>query len=225
MESRNAYLYQLGMKKIWMNQQMADMDKSWQIPQKYFGQQLNDFLSAQQDKAKELPWIVTDQAGIVSAVKLDPMEIQEDFECEPESGSYMAVDDDLRRQAAVELDQVAMQAPDVLDRRKVIINHLKTIKGIDQPEDFLAPPKPPGPPPVKVNVSLTGKLEDVPGAVNSLLQEMGLPPSPDLAEQQQVNSIRRISEAANHADNLLSTPGEEEGEGGAPLHEAEAVTA
>ncbi len=219
MESRNFYLYQLGMKKIWMNQQMADMDKTWEVPKKYFGQQLNDFLKEQQDAAKNIPWILTDQAGKISAAKLNPMEIQEDFEVEPESGSYMAVDDDLRRQAAVELDQVAMQAPDVLDRRKVIVNHLKTIKGIDNPEDFLAEPKPPGPPPVKVNISLTGKLEDVPNAMNSLLQEMGLPSSPDLEEQGQLNTIKRTSEAADHASNLLST-GEEE-EGGTPVEQAE----
>ena len=239
MESRNFYLYQLGMKKIWMNQQMADMDKGWDIPRKFFGSQMNDYLSGagidlkkkleeQQDQAAQIPWIVTDQSGVISSVKLDPMEIQEDFEVEPEAGSYMAVDDDLRRQAAVELDQVAMQAPDVLDRRKVVINHLKTVKGIDDPEDFLAPEKTtPPPPPVKVNISLTGKLEDVPGAVNSLMQEMGLPPSPDLAEQQQVNSIRRLSEAGDHASNLLSNPEPpEEGEGGhTPVEEVEGVTA
>jgi hypothetical protein len=236
MESRNFYLYQLGMKKIWMNQQMADMDKSWEIPSKFFGSQMRDyfqskgidpnkFLEQQQQQAAQIPWIITDQSGVISTVKLDPMEIQEDFEVEPESGSYMAVDDDLRRQAAVELDQVAMQAPDVLDRRKVVTNHLKTIKGIDNPEDFLAPVKTtPPPPPVKVNVSLTGKIEDVPGAMNALLQELGLPPSPDLDEMQQTNTLKRISESADHASNLLST-GQEDEEGSTPEHEAETVTA
>jgi hypothetical protein len=245
MESRNFYLYQLGMKKIWMNQQMADMDKSWEVPSKYFGGQMRDYfagkgidpkkydvksyLEQQQNQAAEIPWIMTDQGGMISSVKLDPMEIQEDFECEPEAGSYMAVDDDLRRQAAVELDQVAMQAPDVLDRRKVIVNHLKTIKGIDQPEDFLAPERTtPPPPPVKVNVSLTGKIEDVPGAMNALLQELGLPPSQDLAEQGQLNTIKRLSQASDHASNLLSNPDATDEEGsshGTPVEQAETVTA
>lgn len=224
MESRNFYLYQLGMKKIWMNQQMSDMDRSWEIPSKFLGRQLNDYmgeqgiLDEQQKVAKQVPWMLTDQNGVISAVKLNPMEIQEDFEVEPESGSYMAVDDDMRRQAAVELDQVAMQAPDVLDRKAVVINHLKTIKGIDDPQEFLAQPKPPAPPPAKINISLTGKIEDIPGLVNGVLQELGLPPSDDLKEQQGLNTLRRTSAAADHASNLLSTP---EAEEGAPLEAAE----
>lgn len=228
MESRDFYLYQLGMKKIWMNQQYADMDTNWDIPSKFFGSQLNEYMRSQGflEKGAERPiWITTDQSGIVSTVKLNPMEIQEDFEVEPESGSYMAVDDDIRRQAAVELDQVAMQAPDVLDKRKVIVNHLKTIKGIDNPEEFLAPEKTtPPPPPVKLNISLTGKIEDIPGMVNGIVQEFGLPASLDLAEMQMGNTLRRTSEAADHASNLLSNPDAEKA-GGTPLEEIAGVTA
>src|ERR1035437_9483942 len=147
LDARNLYLYQLGMKKIWMNQQMADMEKDWEIQQQHFGSQLNDLMKPDgegdqdQGQGQNFPWAMTDVAGKISAVKLNPSEIQEDFECEPEAGSYMAVDDDLRRQAAVELDQIALSAPDVLDRQKVVVNHMKSIKGIDNPEEFLAAPK------------------------------------------------------------------------------------
>jgi hypothetical protein len=162
-------------------------------------------LLKQQGQAAQQPWIMTDVSGKISAVKLNPSEIQEDFECEPEAGSYMAVDDDLRRQAAMELDQVAMQSNGLLNMEKVLVNHLKTIKGIDDPEEFLAPPKPPQPPVPKANfnIGLTGKLEDFPGVLNGVLQEMGMPPSQDAQEQQQLNTIGRLSAGANHATNLL----------------------
>jgi hypothetical protein len=231
-DGRNLYLYQLGMKKIWMNQQMADMDRDWEIKQKYFGSQLNDALKPylddkgllkQQDDASQMPWVTTDQSGKIATVKLNPGEIQEDFECEVESGSYMAVDDDLKRQAAIELDQVAMQSGDLLDKRKVLTNHLKTIKGIDDPEEFFAPPQPPSPPPPKINITLSGKIEDIPSLANAILQELGLPPSPDLEEQAALNTVKRVSEGANHATNLLSAA-EPENAGG-PLGAAEKESA
>jgi hypothetical protein len=218
-DGRDLYLYQLGMKKIWMNQQMADMDRDWEIQSKYFGPQLNDALKGQPQGEEKPQWITTDQSGKIASVKLSPTEIQEDFECEPESGSYMAVDDDLRRQAAVELDQVAMQSGGLLDMAKVLTNHLKTIKGIDDPESFFAPPKPPSPPPPKINVSLTGKLEDMPEVTAVLLQEMGIVPPPALAQESQLNTLGRVSQAADHASNLLS-PADPHAEGG-PLGTAE----
>ena len=219
-DARNLYLYQLGMKKIWMNQQMADMDQDWEIQQKHFGMQLNDLLK-QQGQAAQIPWVTTDQSGKIATVKLNPGEIQEDFECEPETGSYMSVDDDMKRQAAVELDQVAMQSGGMLDMQKVLINHLKTIKGIDDPESFLAPPKPPSPPPPKVNVTFSGKLEDMPEVTKIILQEMGIQPPPALDEQSQLDTLGRVNEAANHATNLLS-PAQPEG---GPLGAAESEPA
>jgi hypothetical protein len=221
-DGRNLYLYQLGMKKIWMNQQMADMDRDWEIKQKYFGNQLNDLLK-QQEEASQIPWVTTDQSGKIATVKLNPGEIQEDFECEVESGSYMSVDDDLKRQAAIELDQVAMQSGDLLDKRKVLTNHLKTIKGIDDPEEFFAPPQPPAPPPPKINISLTGKLEDMPEVQGVLFKEMGLPVPASVDEQSQLNSLSRLNTAAEHATNLLS-PAEPPSPGG-PLGAAEKESA
>ncbi len=221
--ARDLYLYQLGMKKIWMNQQMADMDRDWEIQSKYFGTQLNEYLKEKEAETAQIPWVMTDQAGKIATVKLNPGEIQEDFECEPESGSYMSVDDDIKRQSAVELDQVAMQSGGLLDMRKVLVNHLKTMKNIDDPESFLAAPKPPSPPPPKINITLSGKIEDIPNLANAVLQELGLPPSDDLTEQGQLNTLRRTSEAADHASNLLS-PAEPQHEGG-PLGAAESESA
>lgn len=220
MDGRNAYLYQLGMKKIWMLQQMADLDRDWEIQSKFFGTQLHELLKA---RDQQQPWALTDQDGKISGVRLNPQEIQEDFDCEPEAGSYMAVDDDLRRQAAVELDQIALQAPGVLDVGKVVINHMKTIKGIDNPEEFLAKPQPPQPPPPKVNITFSGKLEDFPQLAEGIMSEMGLPPSADLEEQSQLNTLGRISKAADHATNLLSPANPPEEEGG-PLGAAEHET-
>jgi hypothetical protein len=198
------------------------MDKDWEIQQKHFGSQLNEALK-QYDQNSRPQWVTTDQSGKIATVKLNPGEIQEDFECEPESGSYMSVDDDMKRQAAVELDQVALQSNGLLDMEKVLINHLKTIKGIDDPESFLAPPKPPSPPPPKINITLSGKIEDIPSLANAILQELGLPPSADLEEQSQLNTLKRVSQAADHATNLLA-PADPRPEGG-PLGAAEGESA
>ena len=99
-------------------------------------------------------WVNTSRYGRTAAVKLDPMEMQEEFQVEPEAGSYLAVDDDLRRQAAMGLEQIAMAAPDVIDHRKVVRFHLSTIRGIGNPDDYIIPENPhPGPPPAKINIS------------------------------------------------------------------------
>jgi hypothetical protein len=68
------------------------------------------------DATKQSPeqWVTTSRYGKAAAVRLDPIHIQEEYEVEPEAGSYLAVDDDLRRSAAMDLEQVAMAAPDVV---------------------------------------------------------------------------------------------------------------
>jgi hypothetical protein len=154
---------------------------------------------------------MTDRLGKVSAVRLSPMEIQEDLQVEPEAGSYMAVDDDMKKQAAMELGQAAMAAPQVYDVQKVATFYLSTIRGLPgDPADFLnknfGQPQPPQP---KFNVNLQGKMEDQPELTKAILQEYGIDVPGELDEQAQVNTVGRISKAADAADNLLTKTGTE----------------
>jgi len=123
----------------------------------------------------------------------------------------MAVNDDLKRQAAAQLGQIAMQAPGILDPQKVMMNLLKTIPNLDgEPESyFLPPPDPSAPPqPQKYNVtaSISIPLDKMEPEIQQymLTKYLGAPEMPGLEDQSQLNLVGRVSEAANHADNLLS---------------------
>ena len=212
MDGRNLYLRQLGQKKIWMNQQMSDMDQDWEVESKYFTSPMQNLLKSQTETA---PWIMTDQTGKISTVKLNPGEIQQDLDVEPEAGSYMAVNDDLNRQSAMELDQAAMSAPGILDPKKVMMNHLKTIKHLDgDPESyFLPPPDPSAPPqPQKYNVtaSVSIPLDKMEPEVQQYLltKYLGAPPIEGLEHQAMLDTVGRVSQAADHADNMLSPAGQ-----------------
>lgn len=206
MEGRNLYLWDLGMKKLWMNQQAAQ--DAWEVEQKHWGQQLGQMVKDAGDKPPE--WALSDRMGKTSAVRIDPMEIQEDLQVEPESGSYMSVDDDLRRSAAQDMAQIATQAPNVIDVRKVARFALSTIRGIGNPDDYILPPPGPQPPQPKVNFNFTGKMEDFPSVAAAVMQEMGMQTPNDINEQEQLNTLKRVSEAADHATNLLSPAHEPE---------------
>jgi hypothetical protein len=207
-DGRNLYLWELGMKKLWMNQQAAN--DPWRIEPKFFNKEINTLVQKpdgdQGQDWKQPEWALSARfGGKIAAVKLDPMEIQEDLEVEPEAGSYMAVDDDMRKQSALELDQIAMQAPDVLDKRKVIAFHLSTIRGLPgSADDFIVPPAGPMPPPFKGNVNISVPADKCPELVNMLLREMGMQPTAENQEEAQTQTVERLSRAADAADNLLS---------------------
>jgi hypothetical protein len=211
MEGRNAYLWELGMKKLWMNQQAAQ--DAWTVQAKYFGKDLRGMANPEEG-AQKPEWALSDRMGKTVGIKLDPMEIQEDLEVEPEAGSYMAVDDELKRQSAMDLDQVAMQVPQIVNVRKVVQFHLSTIRGLGNTDDYMMPETPPGPPPPKVNfnIGLTGKMEDQPELTKAVLGQYGITTPDELDEQAQANTLGRVSKAADHATNLLSPaqPPEEE---------------
>jgi len=229
LDGRNLYLRELGQKKLWMNQQAAR--ESWEIASNFWTQELREMLSRASpdqlnapasfdddnnalpravnfDATKQSPeqWVTTSRYGKAAAVRLDPMDIQEEYEVEPEAGSYLAVDDDLRRAAAMDLEQVAMAAPDVVDHRKVVRFHLSTIRGIGNPDDYIIPENPnPQPPPFKGNIGVNLPLDKMPSdVVNQILPMFGLQPSAELAHRDTMDAVGRMSEAADHASNLLS---------------------
>lgn len=213
LDGRNRYLREIGRKKLWMNQQGREQEDRWDIEEKYWGEGLRKRIDSMSGPPPD--WALVSRGGVtekVYAVRLDPMDIQMDFDVEPEAGSYLAVDDEFRVQAAQNLTQTAMGNPDVIDRRKVIRFQLSTIRGIGNPDDYLLPEQPPSPPLPKVNVNVQVPIDKMPSdVVNQLLQDIGLQPSQMLAQNDQIDQISSMAEAGQKAgeaaDSLLS-PGE-----------------
>lgn len=207
-DGRNRYLRELGLKKLWMNQQGQAQHERWTVESRYWGGGLRKRIEEMSGPPPD--WALTDHYGKISAIRLDPMEIQADYECEPEAGSYLAVDDDMRQAAAQNLTQVAMGNPDIVDRRKVIRFQMSTIRGIGNPDDYLLPEQQgPTPPQPKINVSIQVPMDKMPAdIVNQLLPEIGLQPSQMLEQQDQVSGIEQMGKAGQSigdaVDNLTS---------------------
>jgi hypothetical protein len=211
LDGRNRYLRELGLKKLWMNQQGREQNQRWTVEARYWGEGLRKRVEAIEGPPPD--WAMTERyGGKVSAIKLDPMDIQEDFEVEPEAGSYLAVDDEMRQQAAQNLTQVAMGNPDIIDRRKVIRFQMSTIRGIGNPDDYFLPEMqgPPPPPPPKINVNIQVPMDKMPSdVVNQLLPEIGLQPSQMLEHKDAMSAVTQAGEASEAADSMMS-PGESE---------------
>ncbi len=71
---------------------------------------------------------------------------------------------------------------------------------------YILPPEPPhGPPPAKVNISLSMPFDKLPEDVqNQILPMLGLQPSEELKHDATINAVGKLSQAADHASNLLS---------------------
>jgi len=125
---------------------------------------------------------------------------------QPQADWYWAMEVDLRRVAAMDLEQVAMAAPEVVDHRKVVHFHQSTIRGIGNPDDYIIPENPnPQPLPFKGNIGVNLPLDKMPAdIVNQILPVFGLQPSTELAHRDTMVAVGRMSEAADHASNLLS---------------------
>jgi hypothetical protein len=214
-EGRNRYLRDIGQKKLWMNQQAAQ--EAWEVDSKYWPEELAKRVqemdplalaevaigfNPEVDNPQE--WALSSRHGQTAAIRLDPLEIQEDLQVEPEPGSYLAVDDDIRRQAAMELEQVAQVAPDILDRRKVARFHLSTIRSIGNPDDYIVPEQPPNPAAdVKKSLSVNMPLDKMPADVtNQALEFLGFQPSADLAAKDTLEGVVTMNEAAQAAVDL-----------------------
>lgn len=200
LDSLNWYLKELGEKKLAMLQQTepatgASGDyQSYQIPEKY---------------TQMVPGY-TQRYGKASVASLGFMEMQQEIQVEPAAMSMLSVDDEIRRGAAQQLVQMAMQAPNVVDPYYAARFYASTIRGID-PDKAVPPPKPPSPPPPKVSVSVAVKAEDTPAPVQAQIYQAitGQPIDPNAMQELNINDtlkgIEKASVAANHADNLMST--------------------
>jgi hypothetical protein len=200
LDSLNWYLKESGEKKLAMLQQTEPKQddqgsyQPYQIAGKYT------------DKVQGL----TERYGKASAASLDFMELQQEIQVEPAAMSMLSVDDDLRRNAAQQLVEMASQMPNIVDPYYAAHFYASTIRGID-PDKAVPPPKPPVPPPPKVSVTVAAKLPEMPGPVQIQIFEAitGQPVSPEVQQEVQIGDtlkgIEKLSGAADHADNLMST--------------------
>jgi hypothetical protein len=191
-------LKESGEKKLAMLQQTEpEQDgqggyKPYQIPGKYTGQVEG----------------LTQRYGKASVAKLDFMELQQEIQVEPTAMSMLSVDDDIRRNAALQLLTAAGQMPSVIDPYYAAHFYASTIRGIDA-DKAVPPPKPPTPPPPKVTMTVSVKADPPAEVLGVLYQSItGQPISPAGVQHMQVEDtlkgIAKASEASNHADNLMS---------------------
>lgn len=204
-DARDLYIKQVGEKKLWMNQQAASDE--WEVEQRFWGEDL-------QSRMKQLPadqgmptWALSDRYGKTAAIRLDPLEIQEDLQVEPESMSYLSVNDELRRVAAEELDKIALAAPDIANRRKILRFHVSTVPNIGNPDEYILPETNTIPPPqgkLSINLPLD-KIEQIPvDIVNQLLPLLGLQPSEELANRATLDAVSRLNKAGKDATELTA---------------------
>lgn len=191
LDSLNYYLKEQGEKKLWMLQQQ-EAEEPYQVGSKYVG------------KVRAL----TERMGKTTSVSLDQLEIQQEFEVEPVAMSMLSVDDDIRRQAAMNMVQAASQAPGVWDEHYVARFYASTIRGVD-PDKAVPPPQPPTPPPPKVSVTVAVKWLELPSeAQEQILSGAGVQVTPELSQElghaETLQGIVKMDEAGTAADNLLS---------------------
>lgn len=198
-DSLNWYLKESGEKKLAMLQQTEPQQdetgnyQPYDIPNKYTGMVEG----------------LTQRYGKASVAKLDFMELQQDIQVEPAAMSMLSVDDDIRRNAALQLVTLAGQMPNVVDPYYCTHFFASTIRGIDA-DKAVPPPKPPQPPPPKVTMTVNAKV-DPPAEVQMQLWQMvtGQPLSPagvqNLQVEDTLKGIAKMSQAGDAADNLMSS--------------------
>jgi hypothetical protein len=201
MDSLNWYLKEHGEKKLAMLQQTEpeqdDTSESGYKPYQIAG------------KYSSMVEGLSQRYGKASTVNLDFMEIQQEIQVEPAAMSMLSVDDDIRRTGALQLVEMAGQMPNVVDPYYAAKNFASTIKGVDA-DKAVPPPKPPQPPPPKVTVNVAVKWPELPaGTQVAILTGAGAPPDPQTTQELQIHDtlkgIEKMSQAADHASNLMST--------------------
>ncbi len=200
-DSVSWYLKESGEKKLAMLQQTeSEQDETSESGYKPYQ------LSAKYSNQVEG---LTQRYGKAAVVNLDFMELQQEIQVEPAAMSMLSVDDDIRRTGALQLVEMAGQMPGVVDPYYAARNFAGTIKGVD-PDKAVPPPKPPTPPPPKVTVNVAVKWPELPAEAQAqMLAGTGVQVTPEMTQELQIGDtlkgIEKLSGAADHADNLMST--------------------
>jgi hypothetical protein len=198
-DSLNWYLKESGEKKLAMLQQTEpETDQQGQ----YQPYEISGKFTAKVEG-------LTQRYGKASMAKLDFMELQQEIQVEPAAMSMLSVDDEIRRTGALQLVEMAGQMPNIVDPYYAAHFFATTIRGIDA-DKAVPPPKPPVPPPPKVSVAVAVKYPELPPeAQTAIVESMGAQVTPATQQDMQIShtlkGIEKASEAADHADNLMSS--------------------
>lgn len=140
-------------------------------------------------------------------IRIDPMDIQEEFEILPEEGSTLAQDDQYRTGRLLQGLQIALSAPQVFNVQTFAKAWLQSMPGIS-PEEGLAKPQPPPPPQPKISFAISAKFEELAGDVQAaILGEAGLPTEGTTALsgiQHTADVVEHVGRAAHAAADLES---------------------
>ena len=158
----------------------------------------------------------------VRSIRVEPMELQEDFEIFPVADSVLAVDDDFRSGRLMQFGQLAFANPDVYNKAEVAKQIAETIPGVDVTK-VMAPPPEPTPPvsDIKKSITISVKWPELPDDVQAaLLGGAGLP-TEGVKAKAAIQGVKEMGEAGRAADELLSGTdvGGQAGDIGMPEHE------
>lgn len=174
--------------QLTMDQQA--MDEAQSVPKSYF---------------ERIDAVSIRENGNAKEIKVDPMDMQEAYEVLPEQGSTLAADDEFKVAALQQTLVLAERHPDIVNLRYICTKLIQATPGVNAEEAILPPPPPQPPvPPVKMNISVQIKWEDLaPDVQAALLQHEGLPT--DVTHVLgAAKMIGKASEAADSAANLES---------------------
>lgn len=130
-------------------------------------------------------------------VRVDSVELSEDFEVEPEMSSTLALDDEMRRNDAVQLYQLATADPVNFNVREAAIQLAQTYKGRDVTK--LINPLPETPPRPEIKPSLNVQFKDLPGyAQHQLLEKFGVVvPETEKVLDRALGGVEKMSKTAD----------------------------
>lgn len=212
LDSLNICMKEMGEKKLEIHRQLAD--SLIPVPGKYMPNgTLDPAIQAQSQRMSDPSYkqqfeALSQRFDKTSLVCIDPYEIQDpSIEVEPEAGSTLAVDDELKKNGLLQFYEAAVANPTVLNVRYAAEQLAGTVRGIDK-DKALMPEVAPEPPAPKVSISVNfpvDKAASVPADIlNQILPMIGLQPSQDVVKAQELQAIQHLSAAADSAANLGS---------------------
>lgn len=158
--------------QLWMDQQAMDDDV--QVPQSYV-----DRINPQKPQQQQDPMAISlrTEGAQPKYIKVSPMDMQEDYEILPEQGSTLAANDEFKVAALQQLVPLGQAHPDIINMRAVLTKLVEATPGVSAEEVILPPPPPaPSAPPIKMNISLVMKWEELAPDVQAwVLQHEGAP--------------------------------------------------
>ena len=203
LDSLNWYLKESGEKKLAMLQQTE--------PETNSSGNYNPYEIAAKFSAKVEG--ISQRYGKANVAKLDFMEIQQEIQVEPAAMSMLSVDDDIRRNGAMQLLEMAGRMPQVIDPYYAAKTYVGTIRGVD-PDKAVLKPQPPQPPPPKQNMGVTAKIEQLMPSERMAFMGPNVQYSEAEIAHMQIDEtlkgVERASSAADAAHNLMTDGNEPE---------------